>query len=111
MSVIDDYLEKFDDKTRTELERIRSIVLNYIPDPQETISYAMPTIKTGGKSIIGFDAHKEHIGIYPYSGHILQKIELPKDYGYSSGALRVPYDNPITEKLLHQIISMKLKDL
>jgi len=111
MSVIDDYLARFDESTRLELERIRDIAMQHIPEAQETISYAMPTIKSGGKSIIGFDAHKNHIGIYPYGGHVLQQIDFPQSYGLSTGALRVPYGEPISEKLLKEIISLKLKRL
>jgi uncharacterized protein YdhG (YjbR/CyaY superfamily) len=111
MSVIDDYLTRFDRNTRLELERIRDIAMKYIPEPQEAISYAMPTIKSGGKSIIGFDAHKNHIGIYPYGGRILQQIDFPPSYGLSSGALRVPYDEPISERLLKEIIDLKLNSL
>lgn len=63
MSVIDDYLKEFEPPVSTELERIRSIAQNLLPGYEETITYGMPTIKYRGKSIIGFSARKNHVGI------------------------------------------------
>lgn len=112
MTPIDEYLEKIDPEKRKELERIREIAKSVVPDAEEVISYGMPTLKYKGKSFLGFDAHKEHIGIYPYGG---EEIEVFKDtlikhnYGFSTGAIRVPYDNPIPEALLIKIIDYKIK--
>jgi uncharacterized protein YdhG (YjbR/CyaY superfamily) len=112
MTVIDEYLARFDSSTRKELERIRNIGLKYIPDAEEVISYAMPTIKSNGKSVLGFDAHKEHIGIYPYSGQVPAALaDKLGSYGYSKGAIRVPYGQPISEDLLKLIIVRRLDEI
>jgi uncharacterized protein YdhG (YjbR/CyaY superfamily) len=112
MTVIDEYLAQFDTSTRKELERIRNIGLKNIPAAEEVISYAMPTIKSKGKSVLGFDAHKEHIGIYPYSGRIPAMLaDKLGNYGYSKGAIRVPYDQPISEDLLKFIIEKRLDEI
>lgn len=72
----------------------------------------MPTLKYNGKSFLGFDVHTNHIGIYPYGG---EEIEVFKDeisklkYEFSSGAIRVPFDNPIPETLLKEIIMHRIK--
>ena len=63
-------------------------------------------------SPIGFDALKTHIGIYPYSGEV---IEMFKDklhaYGLSKGAIRVDPDKPIEENLLKEIILYRIKQI
>jgi uncharacterized protein YdhG (YjbR/CyaY superfamily) len=111
MTVIDDYLEKNAPANRAELERIRAIAKRKVPDAQETISYGMPTLKHKGKSFLGFNVHAKHIGLYPYGG---EEIEVFKDrlselgYGYSSGAIRVPFDKPIPEDLLLDIIQHRI---
>jgi len=71
MSVIDDYLQGISPPQRTELERIRAIAREMLPESEEVISYAMPAIKYKGKPIIGFAARKNHIGIYPFSGKVI----------------------------------------
>jgi uncharacterized protein YdhG (YjbR/CyaY superfamily) len=77
---------------------------------EEAIVYSMPTLKFQGKPFLGFDAHKNHIGIYPYSERVIKtlKDELP-GYGLSSGAIRVPLDKPISKRVLKQVIDCRLK--
>ena len=93
MSVIDDYLTKIEPEKRQQLERIRQIAKKIVPEASEKISYCMPTLQYRGKSFLGFDAHVNHLGIYPFGGEEIEKFKLlHKDYGLSKGAIRVPYD-------------------
>lgn len=111
MTMIDEYLGKIELSKRKELERIRKIALQVVPDAQEVISYGMPTLQYNGHSFLGFNAHTNHIGIYPYGG---EEIELFKDkltqlsYKFSSGAIQIPFDHPIPEDLLKQIIQHRI---
>lgn len=110
MTVIDDYFQKIDPDKRAELQRIREIAKKVVPDAEETIGYGMPTLKYKGKAFLGFDVHKNHIGIYPYGGEEIEKLkDKLGDYGYSSGAIRVPFDHPIPESLLKEIITLRIK--
>ena len=111
MSVIDDFLKNIEPAKRKELVRIRSIALKVIPLAQDAISYGMPTLKYKGVSFLGFNAHVNHIGIYPYGG---EEIETFTDklkelhYGFSKGAIQVPLDRPIPENLLTEIIKHRI---
>ena len=112
MSVIDDYLKKIEPTKRKQLERIREIAKQVVPDAKEVISYGMPTLQYKGKSFLGFNAHANHIGVYPFGA---EEIEVFRDklseykYGLSSGAIRVPYDKPFPENLLKEIIKHRIK--
>ncbi len=112
MSVIDEYLQKIEPGKRKQLERIREIAKQVVTDAQEAISYGMPTLKYKGKAFLGFNLHKNHIGIYPFGG---EEIEIFKDklleygYGFSLGAIRVQFDKPIPEDLLKEIIKHRVK--
>ena len=112
MTVIDDYLTEVEPSKRKELERIRTLAKQFVPGAEEAIVYGMPTLKYHGKPFLGFDAHKSHIGIYPYSGQVVETLkDQLNDYGLSKGAIRVPLDHPISEELLKQIIDLKLKQI
>jgi uncharacterized protein YdhG (YjbR/CyaY superfamily) len=112
MTVIDDYLKKVEPSKRKELERIRTLAEQIVPDAEEAISYGMPTLKYQGKPFLGFDAHKHHIGIYPYSGQVIAELtEQLHEYSVSKGAIRVPLDHPISEDLLKQLITHRLKQI
>jgi uncharacterized protein YdhG (YjbR/CyaY superfamily) len=111
MTVIDEYLEAIEPDKRAELERIRKIAKQAVSDAQDAIAYGMPTLKYKGKSFLGFNVRAKHIGVYPYGG---EEIELFRDrlsdlgYGYSSGAIRVPFDKPVPEDLLVEIIQHRI---
>ncbi len=110
MSLIDDYLKTVEPVKRKELERIRALAKAAVPSAEEALSYGMPTLKYAGKPFLGFNAHKDHIGIYPFSGHVIEtlKDEL-KAYSSSKGAIRVPLDKPISKTTLRKIISSRLR--
>jgi uncharacterized protein YdhG (YjbR/CyaY superfamily) len=114
MTVIDEYLQKIDAPKRGQLERIRQIAKQIVPDAQEVISYGMPTLQYRGKSFLGFNLHTNHIGIYPYGGEeitVFIKRFTKLGYGVSSGAIRVPFDREIPEDLLKDIILHRIKRL
>lgn len=110
MSLIDDYLNKIESSKRKQLQRIRMLAKEMVPNAQETVSYNMPTLKYEGKAFLGFDAHADHIGIYPYSGQVIPQLkdEL-RTYTMSKGAIRVPLDRPISKRLLKLVITCRLK--
>jgi uncharacterized protein YdhG (YjbR/CyaY superfamily) len=112
MTIIDDYLTKVETSKRKELERIRTLAKKIVPNAEEAMSYGMPTLKYQGKPFLGFDAHKNHIGIYPYSGQVIEELkDQLHDYTVSKGAIRVPLDHPIAEEMLEQIIHHRLKQI
>jgi uncharacterized protein YdhG (YjbR/CyaY superfamily) len=110
MTVIDDYLKKIEPSKRSALKRIRALAKQAVPDAEEAISYGMPTLKYLGKPFLGFDAHANHIGIYPFSGHVIPALKSQLGgIKSSNGALRVPLDEPISDALLKKIIDRRLK--
>ena len=113
MTVIDDFLTTVEPSKRQALERIRTLAKQAVPGAEEAIVYRMPTLTSQGKPFLGFDAHKGHIGIYPYSGQVVEEVlkDLPPDYGHSKGAIRIPLDHPIAEELLKHIIHLRLKQI
>lgn len=109
MGIIDDYIHRFSPAVRAELQRIRAIAHAEIPDYEEAIWYAMPTIKYQGTAIISFAAYKNHIGIYPCSGHVIANIAELKGYRTSPGAIQETLNNLLPEALIKKIIRERLK--
>jgi uncharacterized protein YdhG (YjbR/CyaY superfamily) len=112
MTVIDDYLKNVEASKKKELERIRTLAKKIVPSSEEAIVYGMPTLKYQGKPFLGFDTHKNHIGIYPYSGEVIETLkDQLHEYGLSKGAIRVPLDNPISESMLKLVIDCRLQQI
>jgi uncharacterized protein YdhG (YjbR/CyaY superfamily) len=110
MTPIDEYLENVEPAKREALERIRVLAKKAVPEADETISYGMPTLKYQGKPFLGFDAHAHHIGIYPYSGHVIETLsEKLRAYETTKGAIHVPLDKPIPERTLRAVIACRLQ--
>jgi uncharacterized protein YdhG (YjbR/CyaY superfamily) len=109
MTVIDEFLLGVEEPKRQQLERIRALAKAIVPDAEEAIVYAMPTLKYPGKPFLGFAARKQHIGLYPYSAEVIETLsEQLRGYSVSSGAIRVPLDKPFPEELLRQVIDCRI---
>jgi uncharacterized protein YdhG (YjbR/CyaY superfamily) len=107
---IDAYLAKVDPAKRKALERIRALAKEAVPEAEETMSYQMPTLTFRGKPFLGFAARARHIGLYPYSGAVIEALrEKLKGYDTSKGAIRIPLEAPIPEQTLRAIIDSRLQ--
>jgi uncharacterized protein YdhG (YjbR/CyaY superfamily) len=112
MTLIDDYLKKVEPVKKKELKRIRTLAREIVPGAEEAIVYGMPTLKYQGMPFLGFDAHKNHIGIYPFSGKVIPELkDQMQDYETTRGAIRVPLDNPMSKSMLRKVINCRLKGI
>ena len=112
MTPIDNYLKNVEAANRPQLERIRTLAKRIVPGAEEVISYGMPTLKYKGKPFLGFAIRKNHIGIYPYSGQVIEELkDQLHEYGLSKGAIRVPLESPISERTLELIVNCRLKQI
>lgn len=91
---------------------MRALAKAAVPSAEEAIVYGMPTLKYAGKPFLGFNAHKKHIGLYPYSSRVIDalKDDLGR-YGLSRGAIRVPLGEQIPKGLLRRLISVRLREI
>lgn len=109
MEEVQKYLDGLDSPTKTELVRIRSVILDLVPDAKQQFSYGMPAFKYKGKYLAGFYAFKDHLSLFPTS----QPVELLKhqlgDYKLSKGTIQFTLDNTIPQDLLVTIIHTRKK--
>jgi len=99
---VDEYIETQDENIREKLNEMRGILKKALPDAQECISWSMPTYKKG-VNLIHFAASKKHIGLYP-GGEATAVFEQElKDYDFSKGTIRFPYDEKLPEELITKI--------
>ena len=69
----------------------------------------MPTLRYLGKPFLGFLSHKWHIGLYPYSGEVVERLKTElSDFQLAKGTIRVPLERPIAEETLKKIIDCRL---
>ncbi len=113
MTLIDEYIAGFEGEQNKKLKVIRDIIKKAAPkESTETINYGMPTFKYHG-NLIHFAMFKNHVGIYPGAETITNFQEQLKNYKTSKGAIQLPFDVPIPEKLISALVkfnSDRLKD-
>lgn len=112
-SNIDEYIAGFDVDSQRILERTRRIIKKAAPsDAIETINYQMPTYRLNG-NLIHFAMNKNHLGLYPGAEAIEAFAGDLEGYRTSKGAIQIPLDNPLPERLIAAIVRFnveKLKD-
>ncbi|MCH3925622.1 MAG: DUF1801 domain-containing protein [Atopobiaceae bacterium] len=88
---VDEYIARQPEDVRPELEQMRNILGNALPDAEERISWSMPTYWQG-RNLIHFAAAKHHIGLYPGDAAVRHfKDELDGVYASSKGSIQIPY--------------------
>ncbi len=92
MSVIDDYLDNLAAPQRRELERIRAIVMAMVPDAEDAIRYAMPTLRYEQQNLIHFAAFKHHLSIFP-------------------GNIRFTADSPLPAEVIEEVVRKRLTEI
>ena len=63
-ATIDEYILSQDEEIRGQLQSVRKVIREKLPDATEKISWSMPTYWKE-YNIIHFAAQKKHIGLYP----------------------------------------------
>jgi uncharacterized protein YdhG (YjbR/CyaY superfamily) len=107
---IEEYISNFPNDVQKILEKIRTTIKKAADQAEETISYAIPTFKLNGKSLVHFAAFKNHIGFYATpTGHVEFKEELSK-YKQGKGSVQFPLDKPIPYDLIKRILKFRVKE-
>lgn len=97
---IDEYIQRQDAEKQADLEHMRRILREALPEAEERISWSMPTYWKK-HNILHFAASKNHIGFYPGPQAVLE-FQDRMHYDSSKGSIRIPYGQ-IEEDLIAAI--------
>ena len=107
-TTIDQYISGFPLETQEILEEIRTTIKKVAPESEETISYAIPTFKLNGKTLVHFAAFKNHIGFYATpTGHEAFREALSV-YKQGKGSVQFPLDKPMPLELITEIVKFRV---
>src|SRR5690349_13643709 len=108
---IDEYLSALDPAYRAELERIRGLVTDLVPDAEEAISYGMPTLKYKNRALVYFTASKKHLSFYPSSWAIEELKEQLEGYKTTEHAIQYTLDKPLPSSLVEALVRVHVRDI
>lgn len=111
MSVIDEYLQNVSSPQKEELERVRAIVQQTVPDAEEVISYGMPGFKYQKKYLVTFGAFKDHMSIFPGAWPTEAVKEQLSSFQTSKGTIQFTVEHPLPEALIKELVLLSVKKI
>jgi uncharacterized protein YdhG (YjbR/CyaY superfamily) len=107
---VDEYIRSFPDNVQIILNQLRNLIVQKVPDAQESISYGMPGYKLYGKPLVYFAGYRNHIGFYATpTGHAQFAAELAK-YKQGKGSVQFPLNEPIPLDLIGRIVEFRVAE-
>ena len=106
---IDQYIAGLPRDVQERLRRIRAIITNAGPDPQETIKYQIPTFVLG-ENLVHFAAFQKHIGFYPTPSAIQAFARELTDYPSGKGSVQFPLDKPVPFALIQRMVEFRVRE-
>lgn len=104
---VDEYILSFPETTQEILNNLREFLNTNFPQTEETINYAMPTLKLNG-NLVHYAAYKNHIGFYPGASGVANFTSKLTDYKTSKGAIQFPIEKPIPFELIKEITEFRV---
>ena len=111
MTAIDEYLEKLPEPERIELQRIRKVINDTVPEAEEVIDYGMPAFKYKGKYLIGFHVFKTHMSLFPTAEPINSMKTKLNNFQISKGTIQFTLKNTIPEPLIRNLLIYKIDSI
>jgi uncharacterized protein YdhG (YjbR/CyaY superfamily) len=110
IETIDEYILQFERIAQSKLIELKNVILEVIPDAEQTMGYGIPTFKLN-KNIIHFAYFKTHIGIYPGPKAIEHFKEELKGYKTAKGTIQISHDVEIPFDLIKKIVEFNTQEL
>jgi uncharacterized protein YdhG (YjbR/CyaY superfamily) len=108
---VDEYLSGVEEPGRSSLERLRTTILEIVPDAEQVISYGIPAFRVRGATVAGFAAFKNHLSYVPFSGSVLGQLgdEL-EGYTMTKSSLHFGVEDPLPKPLVKKLIAVRLEE-
>jgi uncharacterized protein YdhG (YjbR/CyaY superfamily) len=100
---IDEYIATFPDDVQKLLQQVRDVLALALPGATEAISYQMPALKLGGKTVVNFAAWKKHLSMYPVPSGSAAFEAAVAPYLAAKATVQFPYNKPVPFELMAAI--------
>jgi uncharacterized protein YdhG (YjbR/CyaY superfamily) len=106
-NLVDLYIAEFPANVQQQLQILRKIILETVPNAEEIISYKMPAYKVH-ECLVYFAGYKNHVGFYPTGSGIAAFEHELGNYKYSKGAVQFPIDKELPRDLIVSMVQYRL---
>ena len=109
---MDDYLDDLPPAQKAALERVRSVVGDLAPDAEEGTSYGIPAFIYAGRPLLGFNAAKKHLSIYPFSPAAIEAVrDRLGGFDVAKGTIRFSPDSPVPADVLADLVRARMREI
>jgi len=98
---------------RKALKQLREVVRSAAPGAEETISYGIPALKLGGRSLVWYAGFKDHTSLYPFTAAFARaNAAAIKGYEISGkGTIRFPLTKKPPVALVRRFVRSRIADV
>jgi uncharacterized protein YdhG (YjbR/CyaY superfamily) len=107
---IERYLAAQPEPHQATLRTLRATLRRVLPSATEAMSYAMPTFKVDGTSVLSYAGFLRHCSVFPHGGDALVGL-TGGAYDIDKGTLRFPIDRPLPASVVRTIVAAKLRSI
>jgi uncharacterized protein YdhG (YjbR/CyaY superfamily) len=109
---MDDYLDGLTPAEKAAFERVRAVVAGAAPESDEGRSYGMPAFIYAGRPLLGFQAAKRHLSIFPFSPAAVEAVRDRLDgFDLAKGTIRFTPDRPVPEDVLLDVVRARMREI
>jgi uncharacterized protein YdhG (YjbR/CyaY superfamily) len=112
VGTVDDYFASLEETARLAYERVRDLALAEVPDADQGTSYGMAALKYRGKPLLGFQAARSHLSIFPFSPQAIDTVrgELAGS-AVSKGTLRFDPASPLPSDVIRTLVRSRAAEI
>lgn len=113
METVEDYIASQPKERQRLLRRVRTIIRQAVPDAEESVSYAIPTYKVGGRAALYFAGWKDHYAIYPVTEAMVNDLSetlARADYEVEKGTVRIAYEGTMPTHFIQRVARRRAEE-
>jgi uncharacterized protein YdhG (YjbR/CyaY superfamily) len=108
---IDEYIAGFQADTQENLQQVRAVIKQLVPEAVESISYGMPAFTLNNRYLVYFAGYKKHISIYPVPpGNIVFEKDFAAYKTSGKGTIQFALEKPIPVELLKKVVVYRVQE-
>jgi len=109
-TTIDEYIRAAPAAGQPHLRRVYAILRSVAPDAQEVIKWGAPFF-VDPRFVFSFSAFKAHLVLAPTPAVLEHFREELQGHQTTKNYLKIPYDEPVPEKLIRKIATYRVKNM
>lgn len=92
--------------------RILAVVLTVVPDAEQGTSYGVAALRVRGKPLLGLNATKGHLSVFPFSPSALDTVRAElSGWDCAKGTIRFTAERPLSDALVTKLVVARLREI